>query len=72
MRYIEMHRGPAAYILGPPLQGAEISSWKAESMRATSITYTSPETPAVSKLALYGDVIHSFNWKSAVEHDGGV
>ena len=20
----------------------------------------------------YGDVIHSFDWKSAVEHDGGV
>ena len=20
----------------------------------------------------YGDVIHTFNWKSAVEHDGGV
>ena len=26
----------------------------------------------VSKLALYSDVIHSFDWKSAVEHDGGV
>ena len=25
----------------------------------------------VRKLALYGDVIHSFDWKSAVEHDGG-
>ena len=25
-----------------------------------------------SKLRYYGDVIHSFDWKSAVEHDGGV
>ena len=24
------------------------------------------------KLCYYGDVIHSFDWKSAVEHDGGV
>ena len=24
------------------------------------------------KLRYYGDVIHSFDWKSAVEHDGGV
>ena len=23
-------------------------------------------------LRYYGDVIHSFDWKSAVEHDGGV
>ena len=26
----------------------------------------------VRKLALYSDVIHSFDWKSALEHDGGV
>ena len=26
----------------------------------------------VRKLALYGVVIHLFDWKSAVEHDGGV
>ena len=26
----------------------------------------------VHKIALYSDVIHSFDWKSAVEHDGGV
>ena len=25
----------------------------------------------VRKLALYSDVIHSFDWKSAIEHDGG-
>ena len=29
-------------------------------------------TRYVRKLALYSDVIHSFYWKSAVEHDGGV
>ena len=26
----------------------------------------------VRKLALYSDVIHSFDWKSTIEHDGGV
>ena len=26
----------------------------------------------VRKLALYSNVIHLFDWKSAVEHDGGV
>ena len=26
----------------------------------------------VPKLRYYGDVIHSFYWKSALEHDGGV
>ena len=25
-----------------------------------------------SKFALYSDIIHSFDWKSAIEHDGGV
>ena len=26
----------------------------------------------VHKIALYSDVIHTFDWKSAIEHDGGV
>ena len=26
----------------------------------------------VRKLRYYSDVVHSFDWKSAVEHDGGV
>ena len=26
----------------------------------------------VRKIALYSDLIHSFDWKSAVEHDGCV
>ena len=26
---------------------------------------------AARKLRYYGDVIHSFDWKSAVKHDGG-
>ena len=26
----------------------------------------------VRKLALYSDVIHLFDWKSTIEHDGGV
>ena len=30
------------------------------------------DTRCVRKLALHSDVIHSFYWKSAVEHNGGV
>ena len=26
----------------------------------------------VRKIALYSDFIHSFHWKKAIEHDGGV
>ena len=26
----------------------------------------------VRNIALYSDLIHSFDWKSAVEHDGGI
>ena len=26
----------------------------------------------VHTIALYSDVIHLFDWKSAIEHDGGV
>ena len=29
-------------------------------------------TRCVRKIALYSDVIHSFDWKSAIKHDGGV
>ena len=29
-------------------------------------------TWCIRKLCYYSDVIHSFDWKSAVEHDGGV
>ena len=25
-----------------------------------------------AKIELYSDVIHSFHWKSAIKHDGGV
>ena len=34
-----------------------------------TIFYFARRTP---KLHYYGDVIHAFYWKSAVEHDGGV
>ena len=45
MRYIEMHCGPAAYVMGlPPSRGRGLEQ-KAESMHATSSTYMSPETP---------------------------
>ena len=26
----------------------------------------------VHRIALYSDVIHPFDWKSVIEHDGGV
>ena len=47
MRYIEMHRGPAAYVLGPPpsrrrdleLEGGVIEC------HVDYVTYTSPKTP---------------------------
>ena len=29
-------------------------------------------TRCVRKIALYSDLIHAFDWKSAVEYDGGV
>ena len=29
-------------------------------------------TRCVRKIALYSDVIHLLDWKSAIEHDGGV
>ena len=46
VRYIEMHRGPAAYVLGPPpSRGRDLELEGPESIYATSITYTSPETP---------------------------
>ena len=47
MRNIELHRGQAAYVLGPPPSRGRDLELKAESMHATSSTYTStsPETP---------------------------
>ena len=38
-------------------------------MRKNAIFYFSQ---SVRKLALYSDVIQLFDWKSAVEHDGGI
>ena len=29
-------------------------------------------TRCIHKITLYSVVIHSFNWKSAIQHDGGV
>ena len=45
MRYIEMHRGPAAYVLGPPPSMGRDLELEGGVNHATSITYTSPETP---------------------------
>ena len=45
MRYIEMHRGPAAYVLGPPPSRSRDLELEGGVMHATSIMYTSPKTP---------------------------
>ena len=44
MRYIEMHRGPAAYALGPPPSRSELEGGVI-ACHAASITFTSPKTP---------------------------
>ena len=44
MRYIEMHRGPATYVLGPPPSRSRDLELEG-GLHATSITYTSPKTP---------------------------
>ena len=95
-----MHRGPAAYVLGPPpsrsrdleLEGGalengadlrvndrqKIRHYRARSTeerrrrrrrRNSDFFYFARR---VRKIALYSDLIHSFDLKSAVEHDGGV
>ena len=47
MRYIEMHRGPAAYALGPPpSRGRDLElEGGVNACHVESSTYTSPETP---------------------------
>ena len=45
VRYIEMHHGPAAYVLGPPPSRGRDLELEGGVMHATSSTYTSPETP---------------------------
>ena len=40
-----MHRGPGAYVLGPPPSRSRDLELEVESLHATSITYTSPKTP---------------------------
>ena len=45
VRYIEMHRGPAAYILGPPPSRGRDLELEGGVKQATSITFTNPETP---------------------------
>ena len=44
VRYIEMHRGPAAYVLGPPHSRDRDLELEGGVNACTSITYTSPET----------------------------
>ena len=34
--------------------------------------YRTRSTEERRKIVLYSDVIHSFDWKSAIEHDGDV
>ena len=47
MRYIEMHRGPAAYLLGPPpSRGRDLElEGGVNACHVDKITFTSPETP---------------------------
>ena len=45
MRYIEMHRCPAAYVLGPPPSRGRDLELEGGVNACTSSMYTSPETP---------------------------
>ena len=45
MRYIEMHRGPAAYVLDPPPSRGGDLELEDGINACTSSTYTSTETP---------------------------
>ena len=47
MRYIEMHRGPAAYVLGPPPSRSGDLELEGgfNACHVELSTYTSPETP---------------------------
>ena len=42
------------------------------SFKKTMSKWTSMPGCTIRKIALYSDLIHSFDWKSAIEHDGGV
>ena len=47
MRYIEMHRGPVAYVLGPPpSRGRDLElEGGVNACHVEYVQYTSPETP---------------------------
>ena len=45
MRYIEMHRGPAAYVLGPPPARSRDLELEGGVIACHVDTYTSPKTP---------------------------
>ena len=46
MRYIEMHRGPAAYVLGPPpSRGRDLELEGGVNACHVEYVYTSPDTP---------------------------
>ena len=47
VRYIEMHRGPAAYVLGPPPSRSR--DLELEGGHATSITYTRARAPRLPR-----------------------
>ena len=53
MRYIEMHRGPAAYVLGPPpSRGRDLElEGGVNACNIKYSTYTSPETPTCEVLS---------------------
>ena len=45
MHYIEIHHGPAAYVLGPPPSRGRDLELEGGVNACTSSTYTSPEIP---------------------------
>ena len=51
MRYREMHRGPAAYVLGPPPSRGRDLELEGVVNACHVDTYTSPETPTCEVLS---------------------
>ena len=88
MRYIEMHRGPAAYVLGPPpsrsrdleLEGGVIAChvdyvYEPQDFnvfRSCSSTFFKEQRSRTRVIACHVDYVYEPQVYLAVEHDGGV